>query len=180
MVHRATVLLAAAALAVTGCSAEFSVGNTGLDIEKLTQTIQADVDEILPEGVTATVACPPDIPQAAGTNFTCTVMIGEQQLSVRVTQKDDEGNVDYKQEQAVLDLALLESELNTELDAQLTGSWQTSCEPVGTARAYVVAPGEDFECYATGETAQGQSAEDLPIIVTVKNVDGEITWTTKE
>lgn len=173
------VLGSAAVLSAAGCSGSVSVGGTGIDQQKLQDEITSQVKTVVPSVDNVTVTCPPDIPLAKDTNFTCTAAIGDQQLKVKVTQTDDQGNVEYLQEQALLDLDKLETTLDPQLVEQLGGQWKTVCEPVGRSRYYALEPGKDFECYTTGRSGDGRDAKDMPLIVTVKNIDGEVTWTTK-
>jgi hypothetical protein len=83
-------LLAAAALAIGAC------GTGRLDTEKLEGRIQQRVEQQV--GVKLkSVECPKDVQIRAGATFHCrAVTIAGDSASVRVTQRDDKGNVSYE------------------------------------------------------------------------------------
>jgi len=167
---------AAASVMLAGCSGSVSVGGSGIDQQKLQDEITANVKSVVPSVQDVAVTCPSDIALAKGTSFNCTAAIGDQDLTVKVTQTDDEGNVEYTQDQALLDLDKLQRELNAGLAKQVGGSWTTTCDSLGSNRYRVGALGSDFKCYTTGKSAEGVSREDLPVVVTVKDVDGNVSW----
>lgn len=171
-------LAAAAVLPLSGCSGSMPVGGTEIDQQQLQDEIADKVRGVAPSGSVG-VSCPAQVPLARATEFTCVATVDDQHLRFRVTQTDDQGTVTYRQEQALLDLDHLETTLEPQLADQLGGAWRTVCEPARKSRYYAIAPGRNFECTTDGRTGDGRTAKDLPITVTVKDVQGEVTWTTK-
>ena len=79
-------------LVVTGCS--FSAGGT-LDIDRLESEIATGIEQ--QTGASVTVECPDEVKIEQGNTFDCAVTDEEgTSATVRVTQKDDEGNVEWE------------------------------------------------------------------------------------
>lgn len=82
-----------AALAITGCGA--SVGG-GIDTDKAESEIRTLVEKQVGSGVKS-VSCPDDVEEKKGDVFTCEVVGTDgSKGDVTVTQKDDEGNVNFR------------------------------------------------------------------------------------
>lgn len=146
-----------------------------LDTEKLNGLIAAKVETLAP-GVTAVVDCPTDIRGQQGVTFDCPATINGQPLVVAVKQKDDQGNVSYQAQSSILFLDQVREKTATQLAAQIPGNWTTTCNPEGAAGGiYVATPGTTFTCSVSGTSADG-SPESGQIVVTVKDVDGNISW----
>lgn len=80
-------------LALPGCS--FSTGSDTLDIDKLEREVAKGIKDQL--NIDATVTCPDDVKAKAGDVFECEATSSDgSSAAVTVTQKDDEGNVDWK------------------------------------------------------------------------------------
>lgn len=84
------VAVAAVAVAVGGCSGSVSVGRT-FDRAKLEGKIKNELAKSM-KG-TIDVTCPRGVKIKAGDTFQCTVKAGDSTAHVKVTQKDDQGNV---------------------------------------------------------------------------------------
>jgi hypothetical protein len=84
------LLAASAALVLTAC------GTGRLDMEKVERQIKLGVEQQV--GIRLkSVACPKDVEIRAGHTFHCRVITtGGDSASVRVTQRDDDGNVSYE------------------------------------------------------------------------------------
>jgi hypothetical protein len=89
-----TALMAALVLALGACTASVT---RELDTDQLESEIASGIEE--QTGAQVSVDCPGDVDIEAGSTFTCTAM-DEQgtERTVRVTQTDDEGNVDWELE----------------------------------------------------------------------------------
>ena len=160
MAATATVLVAGAA----GCSV--SVG--GLDVAKLQDQIGTDLKKLTPEQE-VTVSCPQSVSASAGATFDCTATVGGQTVTYVVTQTDGDGNVTYTRQEALMDLDTLERTVRTQLQEQVQGNWAVEC---GDKRSRLLAeePGATFVCKAS------DGSELVPVTVTVKDVEGNITW----
>jgi uncharacterized protein DUF4333 len=83
-------LLAAGALAASGC------GDKTLDTGKLEGKIKDGIEKQAGVKIKA-VACPEDVKVKKGDTFNCKATTSSgQTANVKVTQKDDEGNVNYQ------------------------------------------------------------------------------------
>jgi hypothetical protein len=142
------------------------------------QTLKMDtVKSAVSSGVTtqvgltvASVTCPDTREVKANDTFECTVAPqGGGRLTVKVTQKDDQGNVNWEvvKTEGLLDLAALETQIKTGLKEQAAIDATVSCG--GKFRA--TEPGKSFECTATD--AQGAKAQ---VAVTMKDAEGNVSW----
>jgi hypothetical protein len=138
----------------------------------------ADVDKSIREGIAsqlgmsvASIACPEE-PRAAkkGDVFTCTVSpeVGGQ-LTVTVTQNDDQGNITWSvtKTEGLLDLQKVQASVVDGLKSQAGVEATVDCG----GRWKAIKPGEVFECTAT--SAGGQTAT---VEVTTDDSEGNITW----
>jgi hypothetical protein len=94
-IKRYLIVVAAVAM-FSACSFEASIGESGLDMDKLEDSIFEGIEE--QTGVELeSVDCPDEMDQEEGLNFECkaTATDGES-VQVRVVQTDDEGNVDWE------------------------------------------------------------------------------------
>jgi Domain of unknown function (DUF4333) len=89
--HRLLVpLLAAGALAVAGC------GDKKLDTDKLEGKIKDGIERQAGVKIRS-VDCPDDVKVKKGNTFNCkATTTSGQTANVKVTQRDDEGNVNYQ------------------------------------------------------------------------------------
>jgi hypothetical protein len=89
---RPLVPVAVSMLVVTGCT--FSAGGN-LDIGGLEEEIASGIED--QTGTAVTVDCPDEVKIEAGNTFDCTATDESGTTgTVRVTQKDDEGNVEWE------------------------------------------------------------------------------------
>jgi hypothetical protein len=95
--HRIAFL--ASLLLVLGfrCSAE--VSGPELDVPQVESEIQTGIEEQTDVAISG-VDCPDDVPIDEGATFTCTATVegSEETLSIRVTQTDSSGTVDWQVE----------------------------------------------------------------------------------
>jgi hypothetical protein len=83
------VALAVLAIAVAACSKT-------LDTEGLEAELKSQIEEQTPSTITS-VDCPADVEAKAGEVFECTAEEGSGAMfTIQVTQRDDEGNVDWE------------------------------------------------------------------------------------
>lgn len=77
---------------VSGCSS----GSNELDISKLQSTIASGMQEQMDLSGTPTVTCPESVPIQQDNVFTCTAELDGDSVDVKVTQTDDQGNVNWE------------------------------------------------------------------------------------
>ncbi len=157
------ILLSVALLALGGC------GIT-LDIGAVEKSIQDGIEQQL-ELAMKSVTCPKESRAAkAGDTFECTGQpeIGGS-LSVQVTQKDDQGNIDWKvlKSTGLFDMKEAEAAVEKGLAEQVGAEVDLSCGD----RWQVGGAGDTFEC--EGEDADGPIP---PVVITVKDAEGNISW----
>jgi hypothetical protein len=88
---RSVRLVAVAALAIAAAACSKTLDTDGLEGELKSQ-IEAQTDSTI-----TSVECPPDVEAKAGETFTCTAEEGSgTTFTIRVTQRDDAGNVDWE------------------------------------------------------------------------------------
>ena len=85
-------------------------------------------------------------------------------------QNDDKGNLTFKATKAVIDMAEVTTQIQTDAGQQPGMDVTANC---GTDRIRIEAPGATFEC----ETQVGTDA--VTVVVTVEDVDANLTWAPK-
>jgi predicted Rdx family selenoprotein len=157
-----TGLLLTSLLAVTACSKT-------LDVTAVRDDIAAGLTGQLGLEVT-TVQCPEGRAMRAGDVFECAAMpaIGGR-LVVRVTQKDDQGQVGWEvaRTEGLLDLEALAARVQDSLRTQADIEAAVDCG--GTLRA--AEPGKTFTCTAT----PGQG-DPVTVTVTMNDAEGNVSW----
>jgi hypothetical protein len=157
------VVVPALALVTAGCS-------TMLDMEKVKESIGSGITQQL--GMTvSSVTCPETREGKANDVFECTAAIQTGgALKVKVTQKDDGGNIGWElvDSQTLVDLVALERQVKDGLKEQAAVDAEVSCG----GKYRVAVPGQTFECAA--KTADAE----VPIIVTMKDDQGNVSWGT--
>jgi Domain of unknown function (DUF4333) len=96
--RRPVIILAAslfAAASLSACSGSVSVGNN-LDIDKLESTVATEMQSQLGLDAAPTVTCPDTVPIEKDNVFTCTATLDGESVDVKVTQNDDQGNVNWE------------------------------------------------------------------------------------
>jgi len=95
--HRIAFL--ASLLLVVGFRCSASVSGPELNIPTVESEIQTGIEEQTDVTVSS-VDCPEDVPIDEGGTFTCTATVegSEETLSIRVTQTDNSGTVDWQVE----------------------------------------------------------------------------------
>lgn len=164
----AALLCAAALTGLSACSAT-------LNTEPLTEEIQSKVKEISGEDLETSVDCPSGVTAEAGSTFECTATIDGQELTIEVTQTNDDGDLTYDQAQAVLSMQKAEDQISAGLVEQIGGQWTVSCAPDGHETIYISAVNDVWQCQAEGVNGDGQQLQ-APIQVTTTSLDGGIAW----
>jgi hypothetical protein len=156
------VLGVAALMGVVACSQT-------LNIDSVKSAVSSGVTSQV--GLTiASVTCPDTREVKANDTFECIVAPqGGGRLTVKVTQKDDKGNVNWEvvKTEGLLDLAGLETQIKTGLKEQAGIDATVACG--GKFRA--TEPGKSFECTATD--AQGAKVQ---VSVAMKDAEGNVSW----
>jgi hypothetical protein len=157
------VALAGATLLLAACG-----GDDTLDTEKAASEIRRGL-----EGQTGLevdgVTCPEEILADAGATFECVATLEGQRLQITVTQKDDDGNVRWEADQAVIDLRKAEREVAAQIAEQTGVPVSVDC---GTRTVSINDPSDEFSCEyrARDGTAEGT------ISVTVKDTKGNVDF----
>jgi hypothetical protein len=156
------VLGVAALIGMVACSQT-------LNIDGVKSAISTGVASQL--GLTvASVTCPDTREVKANDTFECTAAPqGGGRLVVKVTQKDDQGNVNWEvvKTEGLLNLASLETQIKTGLKEQAGLDVTVACG--GKYRA--TEPGKSFECTATD--GQGTKSQ---VSVAMKDAEGNVSW----
>jgi hypothetical protein len=146
------------------------------------KTLNMDnMQKVISDGITTqmglkitSVSCPADSrPLKAGDSFECTAMPdGGGKLTIKVTQKDDAGNVtwDLTKSEGLLSMDALQTTIKSglleqaKIDATVTcgGKWRVS------------KTGDAFDCQATDPAGKV-----LTVTVTVEDTDGNVHWKLK-
>jgi hypothetical protein len=146
------------------------------------KTIQMDtVKKSITDGVAEqvglhaeSVACPAEPRDAkANDEFECTVTPKEGgKLTIKVTQKDDQGNITWSvaKTEGLLDLAKVEESVKQGLKEQASADATVTCG----GRWKGAKKGDAFECEA--KTTAGET---VAILVNVTDDNGNIQWGTK-
>ncbi len=145
-----------------------------LNIDSLQKVISDGVTTQTGLKVTST-SCPPDTrPMKAGDTFECTAIPdGGGKLTIAVTQKDDQGNIDWKvtKSDGLLSLDSLQSSIKSGLLEQAKIDATVSC---GSGKWRVSKPDDVFDCQATDGAGKVTT-----VAVTVKDTDGNVHWKLK-
>lgn len=140
-----------------------------LDTNALHQSISQGIDAQLALPL-ASVECPPDRTIKAGDTFECTAIPkAGGQLTIAVTQKDDEGNISWEvtKTDGLLDLAKVETAVREGLKTQAQVDVKVDCG----GRWKAIKVGEVFECQSAA--TDGRSAV---VEVTTDDAEGNIGW----
>lgn len=153
----------------------YTRGAPVLDTEKIQSELESKVTESIP-GSTASVACPSDVDVRPGATFDCAATVNGQQVNVKVTQTNDQGDVTYMFESAFVSLDKVQSDISTGLAAKVPGTWTTECSPEGASGGvYVADLGSTFTCQVTGTTADGEQ-QSGQVEATVADLGGGVSW----
>jgi len=163
-----TLCVLGLALVLTGCGTKLDMGVIS---KSITDGLGAQMG--LPG---ATVTCPTETRAAkAGDTFECEAKPKEGgRLVIKVTQKDDKGNVEWEATkiEGFLSTKTVEESITKGLKEQANADATVSC---GDKKLRVSKAGDTFDCKAT--TADGAAHT---IKVTVKDADGNISWATEQ
>jgi hypothetical protein len=169
--------LAVAGVVIGAIGTLFYVG-VGLLLALATPTLETSQIETRISSATAqaagtaptAVSCPDSIDVAPGTTFTCTATVDGQNLPFTVTQKDDQGNVDFQSTGWAV-AAKAEKELTDAAAKNFPDTrWTSTC---ADGKAVVVGgPGTTFSCTLSVADNPAQSEQHT---VTITNANGDIT-----
>lgn len=140
-----------------------------LDAEVLHQAIASGLNEQLALPI-ASVSCPADRPIAANDSFDCTATpVAGGELTVTVTQSDEEGNINWKvsRTDGLMDLQLVEASVAEGLRSQAQVEATVTCGD----RWKKITPGDVFSCEA--RVADGEA---VAVEVTTTDGEGNISW----
>ncbi len=161
-----TRILPAALIAAAGCT-------TTLNMEEANKAINEGLTKQLGLAM-ASVTCPIDSrPMKAGDTFECTGTPKDGgRITVKVTQKDDQGNISWEvmKSEGLFDMKLVEGAVQNGLKDKTGSDATVSCG----ARWRAGKAGDTFECEA--KAADGRTGT---AVVTVKDADGSISWAMK-
>lgn len=161
---RTACLLAALGLAACGVKIDMATVSKSVS-EGLKSQLALDI---------ASVSCPPGVRDAkAGDTFECVATPKDGgKITVKVTQKDDKGNVAWEvsKSEGLLNLETVEQAITDGMKEQMGAEAKVSC---GGGKLRGSKPGDTFDCTAT--TEEGTTN----IVVTVKDAQGNISWATK-
>ena len=160
------LLVLAGPVLLAGCTQNLNVDSLAPSIiDGIAQQTQIKV---------ASVDCPKEPrPVKSGDTFECTGNIeGGGTVAVAVTQTDDTGNVTWKLGKitGLLDLSKVEGSIVSELKKQAEVDATVSCG----GKWKSAKRGDAFEC-----EAKAPDGTPIPIVVTVTDDDGNISWATK-
>jgi hypothetical protein len=144
-------------------------GEVTLNIAKLEANIKTAAGEAFSGHTVSKVTCPAskDIKIAAGGTFECKVTVDDATGAFLVTQDDAKGNVHYKQLDAFLDRAVVETKIGADISTKVDAEVTVSC---GTATVLAYAVDETFVCSAT----DGDNTSNVKLTVT--DATGNVKW----
>ncbi len=153
-------------LILTGCG-------TNLDMNIINKSITDGLATQL--GLTDTaVTCPPEArPAKLGDTFECEAKPKDGgRLVLMVTQKDDKGNIAWElvKIEGMINLKTAEEAIAQGLKEQTGTDVTVSCSAGGSSLR-TAKEGEEFDCQA--QSADGTAS---PIVVTMKDGEGNISW----
>ncbi|NJO11561.1 MAG: DUF4333 domain-containing protein [Leptolyngbyaceae cyanobacterium SL_1_1] len=130
-------------LLVVGCSGR-------VDGSQLESDIKAGIEQQGYRMRLKSVTCPSGIDRQQGVVFNCVAeLLSDETFDVEVRQLDNQGNVDWEvpSSKAVLDVASLETDIQTALGQDLGQRPTVDCGPLYRLNL----PGESFECDVVGD-----------------------------
>ena len=113
------------------------------------------------------VRCPTTVDLRRGATFRCTAQVAGQPVEVRATQRTDRGDLRVEVQAAVIQPALVGTDLKNRLDGQFGRPFTVDC---GDPSVRVLKPGATFSCQASDATSQRQ------VKVTVKDLAGTLAY----
>jgi hypothetical protein len=161
-------LAGASSLGPSASAASISFGSK-LDLTKVKKAIEESAAKAYAPAKVGKVTCPKSVKPKAGNVFTCTIPVADGVLNIAVTQKDGKGNVTFVAKEAVLDVAKIKRFVEAEVLSDINAVVTADC---GKGVVKVLAPGGVIKCRATDKTG-----DFLDLIVTVKDIDGNVTLT---
>ncbi len=158
----------AVAFAVTSCSGSISIG--GLDYDKLESAITDELNKSyasLDAEVTA-VDCPESKEDPKpGAKLVCTADVADTKVTVDVTVKDEDYNVDFETRDILFSVEQTQQMLSDAASEQLATEVTVKCDQ---APIFAVPVGATFECSAVD--ADGATGT----VVSTVQKDGTINW----
>lgn len=162
------VALGAALLAACGDEGggEDAVVDGTKAVEVLTQSLE---NGGLTSDQVSDVSCPSDVPNEAGRTFPCDVTLVGMQTTVRMRVEDDDGTLEVRTAQVVLDTATVEGRIEDEFDQDTGTAVSAQCSDDEVIK---VDNGGTFEC-----TVEDSAGATQTITVTTMN-DGAYSFDT--
>lgn len=156
---RKLVLLLLAAMAMTGCSIDFS---KSLNVGEVERQVEADLVER--RDVEVEVDCPEEVEAEEGGAFTCTATDTEgNELDIEVVQTDDDGNVDW--DVRMLNMPVIEEDLSRRVSRSVQVPVEITCPRILVSSE----AGATVECEATDDAGR-----EGVLLVTTK--DEGVSW----
>lgn len=155
-------------VAVMGTAVLIAGCTQTLDMPKAEAAISAGLTQQLGVAV-AKVTCPESREMKAADAFACLADIdGGAKLTIQVTQKDGEGNINWKvaRSEGLINLAAVEASVKNGLKERAGIDATVRCG--GKYRS--AEPGKTFECTAT----DGQNQATVTVLM--KDLEGTISW----
>jgi hypothetical protein len=164
-----------AMLAVLGLAAGLAGCGTSLDMAAINKSVSDGITSQLSLTVASTT-CPTEAPAAkAGGTFECIVIPKEGgRLTVKVTQSDGKGNVQWEvaKTEGLIDLRTVEQSVVKGLKEQANVVATVSC---GGGKFRGIQVGGTFTCQA-----KSPEKGDATIVVTMSNAEGSISWAVQQ
>lgn len=124
----------------------------------------------------ASVECPAYVEIRQGATFDCAALVNGQEVNVKVTQTNDQGDVTYMFESAFVSIDKVQTDISDGLAANIPGTWVTECSPAGASGGiYVATLGSTFTCQVTGTLADGEQRSG-EVEATVVDINGGVRW----
>ena len=154
------------ALLCAGC------GHKALDTTKAEAVITRKLAATYAPLKVGQTSCPATTKLGKGATFRCTVDVSGARLGIQVTQTDSAGAVTFVTDQALIDVAEVETDLTKKLQAAYGEPGDALTVVVGCpgARVRALPKGATFRCNVT------MSDEHLVEVVTVDNTRGGVSY----
>lgn len=165
--RRLTVLTSVALVVLGACSASVSTGKS-LNVDKGEKAFKAALESQTGASVER-VDCP-ERTVKKGDVFNCTAILDGQSLRLKVTQKDDRGNVDFGTDQAIISVERAQSEIGGEIQRQTGVPVRVTCSD---HKILVQDAGATFDCRFQATSSSTASGV---VTVVVKDGDGNISF----
>ncbi|HKA92721.1 MAG TPA: DUF4333 domain-containing protein [Acidimicrobiia bacterium] len=134
-----------------------SSGSSTLDSKEVESTIRVQLRKDFTGAPVGQTKCPADVKKKTGKQFTCTASVSGEAVPITVTQTDRDPGYRALREVAVLDVAKVQSFVQTQYDQQVGVQVTASCAPgksVLVARPQTMIPCTVTDSQGTADTVQ--------------------------